>query len=371
MSPVKALRISNSASSQSDDRGEKWLSAHLHFSGNPNPMLYQFVGPFLNQLRDDRQIDRYFFMRYWTEGQHIRVRMLPSANVDPASVTVAFEAAAAAFFERRPSLLPAMQLDEPDRVKATFLAEYPESAWDAAYGPDGEMPVRAPNQLRWVSYKPEFARYGGTRGMTLSETHFESSSDLVLNLLETSNLHIRSIVLGAAAQIMAVMTVAMLDGPQDALRFLGNYEKRWRTGWGGIYSPQNEQFERAYQAQAGVLVPRVGSVIAVTRAVLADESRPARSYLESWARQCRNTRLEINELTGANGLLFPRSRDSGTWDSQGDADFAAHGLAFSYVHMLNNRLGVPIVDEIYLAYLLRRTLEDLGYRPSEKVPTWQ
>jgi Lantibiotic biosynthesis dehydratase C-term len=34
-------------------------------------------------------------------------------------------------------------------------------------------------------------------------------------------------------------------------------------------------------------------------------------------------------------------------------------LLGSYVHMTNNRLGLSITQEIYLAYLLKRSLEDI------------
>lgn len=359
-----------SAGRATDGHGAAWLSAHLHFSGNPNPMLTQFVGPFLDRARAEGRVERAFFIRYWTEGQHIRVRMLPRPGVDRRALQADFEAGAAAFFSRRRFLLPAAHLDDPQTVKRTFLAEYPQSVWDELYGPDGTMPVREPNQLLWTSYEPEFGRYGGVRGTALSERHFEESSDLVLNLLETSNLHLRSIVLGAAAQIMTAMTVALLGDERQAAAFLAGYEQRWRHGWGGLYAPAGDRFERAYAEQARVLVPRVEAVLTTTVDVVSGAAAPEGSYLRAWAWQCRTTRQLIDEAAAGGELLFPRGRDSDVWDVQRDSDASAHGLVFSYVHMLNNRLGVPIVDEIYLAYLLRRALEDLGVTAVSGAPTW-
>lgn len=343
-----------------DDRSNEWMAGHLHFSGNPNPMLYRFVGPFLRRMKEEGHLESYFFIRYWTEGQHIRVRMLPTRGADREWIRETFRAEAEEFFRRRPFLLPAMQLDDPETIKRTFLAEYPESAWNELYGSDGAMPLRAPNQLLWTRYSPEFGRYGGVHGMNLSESHFKASSDLVFTLLETSNLHIRGITLGAAAQIMTSMTVAMLGSVEASLQYLDSYEERWRHGWGGLYAPRAASFEAAYSAQAEMIVPRIRSVVENTWRAVQDPDGPSRSYLDHWARQCRSTRGDIDRMAAAGQLVFPRTRDSEVWDLQPDPEIATRGLAFSYVHMMNNRLGVPIVDEIYLAYLLRRALEDSG-----------
>lgn len=341
-----------------DGRQQDWMAGHLHFSGNPNPMLYELVGPFLKTARREGRIDRFFFIRYWTEGQHIRIRMRPKPGIDRRELQGDFEDATNSFLARRPFLLPSMQLESPEVLKTTFLAEYPESKWNETYGVDGTMPLRDPNQLLWTHYEPEFGRYGGVHGMTLSERHFESSSNLIFTLLETSNLHIRSITLGAAAQVMTAMMLALLGSVPATLTFLENYEKRWRNGWGGLYAPRAASFEEAFRTQAETIVPRIESVVQATQIALDDPTRPERSYLESWARECRSVRREIEELAAAGLLTFPRQRDSEVWDLQPDPEIATRGLAFSYVHMMNNRLGVPIVDEIYLSFLLRRALEE-------------
>lgn len=350
---------------RTDTHGSRWLAAHVHFSGNPNPLLYECVAPEVARLRDAGLISQFFFIRYWTEGQHVRVRLLPAKKVDPALIRADFEAAVRTFLDRRPFLLPAMQMDDPEVVKRTFLAEYPLSVWNSLYGEDGEMPVHEPGSILWVDYEPEFGRYGGVAGMELSERHFEASSDLVLELLATSNLHLRSIVLGAAAQIMASMTVTLLRSPELAAGFLTYYERRWRTGWGGLYAPRDDRFEHAYLMQAEILVERIDKVLRSTEQAVSLPDLPRRSYLDTWARQCAALRSDIDALAGEGRLVFPRGRDGVEWDIQTDPWLAAHGLAFSYVHMLNNRLGVPIVDEIYLAYLLRRTFEDMGVQAEE------
>ena len=46
-------------------------------------------------------------------------------------------------------------------------------------------------------------------------------------------------------------------------------------------------------------------------------------------------------------------------------DKAYRFLLGSYVHMTNNRLGVSIFHEVYLAYLLKRALEDLTRNSQE------
>ena len=350
---------------RTDDHGDLWLAAHIHFSGNPNPLLYECIAPEVSRMRRAGLVSRFFFIRYWTEGQHVRVRLLPADGIDPNRVRSEFESAVNSFLARRPFLLPAMQMDDPETVKATFLAEYPLSTWNALYGSDDVMPVREPNTILWTSYEPEFGRYGGVAGMELSERHFEASSDLVLELLSTSNLHLRSIVLGAAAQIMASMTIALLHSPQLAAGFLTYYERRWRTGWGGLYAPHNDRFDAAYRMQSDSLGARISGVIRSTERAVSQHDLPPRSYLDTWARQCMELRNEIERLAHEGRLVFPRGRDGMDWDVQPDSQLAAHGLAFSYVHMLNNRLGVPIVDEIYLAYLLRRTFEDLGIEAVE------
>jgi hypothetical protein len=77
-----------------------------------------------------------------------------------------------------------------------------------------------------------------------------------------------------------------------------------------------------------------------------------------WARHWETLREQVLELGTAGKLTFVRAGTSRAPKVISNPEVLLPHLLASYIHMTNNRLGLPIADEAYLAYILARTLQD-------------
>ncbi|WP_436533338.1 thiopeptide-type bacteriocin biosynthesis protein [Actinoplanes sp. HUAS TT8] len=299
------------SSTRSADRG--WISVHVFHAPDEDPLLIGCVAPLVRRLREQRLIDRAFFVRYWVEGPHVRLRLRPAARIPAAEVEEPMHAALTAFLDRHPAPAAA---DRPaaELLRRTFEAEYGPAAWHDTYGRSGVMPMSPPNTYRPVPYEPEYDRYGGPAGIELAEWHFDTSTEVVLHLLSARRPDRRA-RLGLSAQLGLALCLAMLGDAGRTAVFLGRYRDFWEE-----FSGAGPALRAAYRDdQAATLRPVVERVLAASR-----EAAP----VSAWVRHCRLLRERAVTI--------------------GDAAMLTH----SYLHMTNNRLGVTVAEEAYLAHLM-------------------
>ena len=320
----------------------KWISLHVFYAANANPVLVQCVKPLVADLQERGLLSKWFFIRYWLEGPHIRLRLLPSDETRADEVRKIAEDAIRAFLVRRPALYEEDRNSSKDMYKNMYLAEYTQESWDETYGPDGAMPFRDNNSVAAIAYDRELERYGGEAGMELAESHFQRSSELVLTLLETTNVHVRTVLLGQAAQLTMSLCFAFLRDEEAVATFLTRYRRMWEVSYQESSDDQHDKFDRSYERMRERLVGRVRH----SRDAARDAPSAAPTPLEqTWLRHCVDLRETVLSLAGDGKLSF---RDGTKPEPQ---DALAIVLS-SYVHMTNNRLGVSILDEIYLSYVL-------------------
>jgi hypothetical protein len=334
-----------------------WLSLHVFYTGSLTPLLVECVEPLVRRLREQDLISRYFFIRYWLEGPHVRLRLLPAPDADPDEVTRLAEAEIAAYLRRRPALYEPHYPGVEDAYRELGMAEYGERWWTDRFGPDGVMDYRPTNSVHRIAYEPEYDRYGGPAGVELAEWHFEHSSDLVLRLSGTANVHVRPVLLGMAAQLSLAMSLAFLDTPESVALFLGRYRAFWQASYA---RPGDTEagYEKGYDRIAEELAGRVAAVRAAVAQHRANPAAPwddRTSPLEGdWIRHCHELRERVGALADAGGIVL-RGKDDGR-PVRPDRETVPMLLLSSYLHMTNNRLSVSITDEIYLSYLLERAL---------------
>jgi thiopeptide-type bacteriocin biosynthesis protein len=325
-----------------------WQATHVFYASNANPMITDGIGPLIERLRERGLIERWFFIKYWLEGPHVRLRVLPAAGADPAEVRAEVDAALQAFLRRRPALYEADADGMGDLYKRMFIAEYGEALWQQTYGDDGEMPFRPNNSCVEFPYEREYSRYGGPAGMQLSEWHFEASSDHVLGLLTDTNVHVRPVLLGLSVQLTTATCFAFLGTGERVARFLDDYRTFWETSYQEPSDDYHGNFDKSYARMATELGTRVVATATAALDPTAAGLSPAERH---WVAHCRELRTRAVALAEAGALVFQRGPVS-------DVDGALAILLSSFVHMTNNRLGVSILDEIYVSYVLRRAVLD-------------
>lgn len=327
----------------------KYVSAHIFYnSADLTPLLLQCVAPLLVDLRQNRAISRAFFIRYWLGGPHIRLRLLPASGVASADISKAIEPIIRQFFTRSPSPTDVDRKTYGPMMRQWFEAEYGRDAYLAQYGDSREIPIYPNNSLHYIDYEPEYAVYGGPEGVSLAEAHFDCSSSTVLDVLQIAQGWSRAAMLSKAMEVMLHFVTAFYSTPDESARFLRHYVARWSTG---TFFPARDHwepgFERAYGQQSAALREHVDRVLSTEGSAESQQT-----YLfNNWQRHARELQREISALYLSNRLHFSHPASQAA---------ATNNLLAAYLHMTNNRLGLRISEEAYVAYLLARTLEDLG-----------
>jgi Lantibiotic biosynthesis dehydratase C-term len=332
----------------------RWLAAHVFYASNSNPMLVECVTPLARQLRDEGLVDGFFFIRYWLEGPHVRVRVRPAPGVEPEAVRARLNAVLDEFLHRRPALFEIDPDSMGDVYKRLYLAEYSEERWNAQYGADGVMPLRANNSYAYMDYEPEYGRYGGPAGVELAEWHFENSSDIVLELLATTNVHVRTVLLGLSAQLSMLLCAVFLREDRRIADFLDQYRDYWENSYQQSSADFHDSYRRRYERMEVALRTRMAQL----RDSAAGRPDTELTAIErSWLEHCQELRDRIVRLTDSGRLWFAH-RGDGPESPTTDLDTVLTMLLSSFVHMTNNRLGLSIVDETYLSYVLRLAVLD-------------
>ncbi|MFE5094766.1 lantibiotic dehydratase C-terminal domain-containing protein [Streptomyces sp. NPDC056638] len=334
-----------------------WQATHIFYAANPRPMLTHCIRPLVAELEADGLLAGYFFINYWLEGPHVRLRIRPASPDAEAEVRRRTEAAVDAFLAERPALYEVDSGFLNDFYNTLFDIEFPGAERGHYMDDQGRMNLRPNNSRSEEVYEPEYGKYGGPAGIELAEWHFRHSSDLVIDAFRTKNLHLRTVLLGTSAQLMMVMAAAFLPDRQELADYLDSYYEFWHRAFPGTGFIGSDEYDRNYASMAAGLAARFARV----RAAVAGEEDAARlpGFLAGWADHCAELRDRAVALTLKGDLTF-RSWD-GERDEQVTDPAAALPLLLSpYMHMTNNRLHVTIRDEAYLSHVLGRALREPG-----------
>lgn len=330
-----------------------WQALHVFYAASPRPFLLRCVRPLVDELTRDGLLAGYFFINYWLEGPHIRLRLRPSSPQAAPVVAARATAAVDAFLRTRPALYEVKGGFLADLYNTLFELEFPGGERGGLVDEEGRMRLRPNNSFSPEPYEPEYGKYGGAAGVALAEWHFQRSSDLVVDALATMNLHLRTVLLGTSAQLMMTMSGCLLREETALLQFLDRYHEFWNSAFSGTnYTAQNG-YDRAYASMDAL--PRRFQEIRRAVAEPAPERLP--TFLAGWAEHCLELRSRVVALAAGGDLVF-RSWD-GTRDLPvTDPDQALPMLLSPYMHMTNNRLSVTVRDEAFLSYVLARALRE-------------
>lgn len=326
-----------------------WMAFHIFYASDSNPIITECVKPFVDRKRADGELARWFFIKYWMEGPHLRVRLLPAPGVDPEKLRAEFLAEVKEFLRHRPALYDAKFEGVEELYTKMFLAEYGQDEWDRRYGRDGSMPFRDNNSVHEFEYEPECGRYGGPVGMEIGEWHFEQSSDTVAELLSQANTHVRPTLLGLTTQLTLMLAYAFLESDAAVARFFQRYRSFWETTYQEPSDDYHENFEKSLKLTEDGLRDRIARVKEALTAPVDDLGHLERT----WLAHCQELKARVLEAA-------PRMDFGGRTipvDTPDDYEGLAAVVLSSYIHMTNNRLGSAILDEIYLSYLIERVTQ--------------
>jgi thiopeptide-type bacteriocin biosynthesis protein len=303
-----------------------WLSIYLDLAHSgtgweevygslADEVLTGLVRPLLDDLLGRGVVRRFFFIRYRDPGAHVRLRLLAPVG-EHAGIVAGLEGARREFNESRK-------------------------------GP----PVLT--GLRPEAYRPEVSRYGGPLGVGISEAVFETSSVLVLDTLPAI---VRAggegaLRFGHAGMGAMLLVGALLRGESTAtkIRFLEQYEGTQLDRF--VKGEAAARMKGRLEALAGGQDSLMDKLQAVHQAAEEPERLP--EPLSGAATGFLSVRRELVDACERGAIRFNGNRG----DRAPSLSRALRTLAYSYLHMHLNRLGVGTIHEPLVARIARRTLE--------------
>lgn len=329
LTPSASARISE-ARAWEPDRSD-WRAWHI-FIHDP-AMMDRFVATALAQMLGNLPEEASgFFIRYWENGPHIRLRLRGLTSDQFQAIGEALQAAAAA-----------LAAQSPPREQG-----FGEGMRYDSWHPDpANLPWFDAGSVLEIMYEPEWRRYGGRHGMGVHERLFVQSSRQVVPVVAATHASPgKRTGLGLALTAAAVRITCQDD--QQFRDFLMIMAQNW-TG----FVPDQE----AAAAQVSATLTAMGepAKAQIRNAMSVDRSKIANPVVAKWAATLSEHFAELNEL-GRFGLLVNPATGVATQDEI-ELTQALQNMMFSQIHMHNNRLGILPQQEFQLAHILLRMIE--------------
>jgi thiopeptide-type bacteriocin biosynthesis protein len=283
------------------ERKEKCLYAVLESPPESHDrLLMELIAPVVREMRSDENLHSLFFVRYADPAWQLRFRVLG-----------------------RPGWID-------DVVRPRI---------ESAIRPFSESGVI--HGIEYGAYAREWERYGGPRGMELAERIFFYDSVACLELVEAEA---RGLLGKSRREYSLMFTERFLD----LFRFDGSHRRQfyleghtWAFRDGVFREEDRPRLERQYDGVRNTLREWLRGPRAEDPAIVFGGPEPARiaaSCLEAMRPVAEELLAAHADGSIRQGLVY---------------------LAWSYAHLHCNRLGIDLVPEAILRYLMFRAYEEL------------
>ncbi|MDN5806070.1 MAG: hypothetical protein L0I80_04370 [Brevibacterium sp.] len=331
--------------------GHTWRAYHIYYGGSPLVLLSDCVVPLAERLREEELISEYFYINYWLQGSHVRLRVRVPDDIGTDTVDHAVLDSIRYYLCQEPSLHPMAELSDNDFYNQLFAGEFAEADRPKYFTENNEPIFAENNSVEIRDYAPEWDRYGGERGMLISEWFFVRSTAQVVDLMKLGNLGVRTILLGIATQMTALTAVCMLRDLDTVKDFFIAYHRRWIDGYDNnpAYGTPEGRREHAGTTQAiqQLIIPHL-------RAAANDRADELPPVLRNWVEVCLTVREAIEDAYEQGPLHFEYTDGNRAAATPHEA---AWSLCHSFIHMTNNRMMVSVADEAFIAYQIVAALQ--------------
>lgn len=331
----------------------QWLYSQIYFlhpdqDGEVEPLalravcdqfVLEVVPGMVKDFQEQGWIEQFFFIRYAEGGYHLRLRFKGVTEHLDGPVRSRLETAVADFFA------------------AQQLPIWPA---DVTITPDTLLESGC---LRYAIYEPEIEKYGGHAGLRVAEAHFQLSSQicaLVLAAEQQSNISRSQF----AMELMDILLSVFRAEPHEKAFLLRAYTAYWL---GMVQPGYHEQIVQAMEENYQQRQAKFARRFQHGKPGALEERWQGQlpNLFEIWRDHVANVLHELQELEMTGQLKSPVQQQVmqhqallRTVPTINTFPTVALLILPNYVHMLNNRLGLTPLQEVQLAYLLYRHLED-------------
>ncbi len=286
-----------------------WKAIHIFYYDNQDMILREGI----NAIMMKNQIENYFFIRYWENGPHIRLRMKDISE----EVLGKVKSEIRQFIEDNESKVQ-VNKDEYRKMAQEFSKKENITA--------DNMELIGNNTIKDWQYIPELEKYNGIEGVKIAEKEFVYSSKLVLLLLQTKPSQAKKYFLSAVFACMLIHYLYTENSEKEI--FLEKYIKYWKyfTGYSEEALKRLKDNTEKYP-------------------VSVDALRKVKEFYENQFLAVLHKEVfsELKELVPDNAYILER-------------------FCFNFIHLFNNRIGMSPAEEVIMGYLGIKMVKEGGDR---------
>ncbi|MFS0788902.1 thiopeptide-type bacteriocin biosynthesis protein [Shouchella sp. 1P09AA] len=292
-----------------------WVAYHIfnHDFKQHNDLIILLSDQAKKNLAEG-SIDKWFFLRYWEGGPHIRFRVL-----NPTIETkMNFQ-----------NIIQSFVSSNSTDVTLTKEQYFKDHLFDGEALDKDTLEWHENGEVRTYEYNPEYERYGGEHVMKFSESIFMLSSELVRLLLVKRKSFSHNLIYSAIISNILLKELYSCSDQKNLSNDLDFNINFWET-----FKSSNED-------------------------ELLDFFEKNNSAIEKLTNQ-----ILIDEETGK--LLHKIKEQMNFITSKGLTDDSIKTIIFSHVHMTNNRLGASPPYERAILIWVKRHLKEYSERGSKQ-----
>lgn len=268
---------------------KEWKSYHIFYHNlEKHDELIHQLSSLAREYVLKKEAEKWFFLRYWEGGPHIRFRLLGiGEEVDYKIITVINE-----FIKKNPALY---EFNKEEYYKDHKFDGKEINSKDLIWHENGEIIN--------FKYSPEYGRYGGHDVMNYSENIFMVTSNLADDINVSYNMFQKKLIIAAAINNQLYKLLIDNYGSGNLKSVLEYVVDFWKV------------FSDDYSTKQLEFLNNNNSVINISYERLLNSKR-----ISEYISTIKEEMLKINSFIN-------------------DKDYM-DSIIISHIHMLNNRLGI-------------------------------
>jgi hypothetical protein len=335
---------------------DDWISVHAFHQGDLDTLLSKAVVPIVDWFADSGSCARWFFLRYWEGGPHLRLRARPTPG-HANEVREYMMRSLHGYLRANPSE-PALDAAAYERLAAELAGREHLTSYERTLRPNDSV---AP-----VPYRPEYTVYGTGRSMAATERHFAQSSQIALRVVASGMPRARRTGMCLSASLLA-LAVLEPDLARVAKAFAATVAD-WDVR--APYPPEfSARLDSAFVDRRTALRMHAARVWELTSVAGPGQADPGQVGLLAREPDLACWLASLREL---HGTLENIARDGGLPSEPAPSPYSPclaylsgdqrvmAGILLRCVHLLANRMGLTVPDESQVIYLVCRTLADFA-----------
>jgi len=323
-----------------------WVSAYLYYWDSLDIFLKNAVLPCVEKLREKNAFEQFFFIRYFERGRHIRLRFktdLTTANEVIKPFIVEFFNN---YFEKYPST----------RYEPEWVKNLPdEQKW---------LPN---NFIQFIEYEVEEERYGGPRGLEISEEQFYLCSETILKAIGESTEWNYNKSMGLAIQLMVSFCYSAGFSHKEMIDvFYSYYTLQLFMSINKYFSLKENERMEDYREKMLIIFEdnfnkRKDYYVKLHQNLLdslSDNIEFEEKWFCYWIEKNRIIMEKLKYAQEENRLIIPNNLIKNFFPNC-NGNYKLFFIMYSYIHMTFNRLGIENKDEPYISYIIVESIKNL------------